>query len=97
MFDMLFRMLPEWALPAVIGGIIWFGANFIFLSNLYFERAVLSEEPEMQQCLMEIYFRRNKFDYALYTASLTMIEPDAIYFMDKGLKNIEDEGYCENI
>ncbi|MEM7619989.1 MAG: hypothetical protein AAF228_05940 [Pseudomonadota bacterium] len=94
MFDMMFRMLPEWAMPVVIGCIAWFFANYLFITGWFVERAYLHDGVKSTHCERRIHYRRNKFDFALYTATLGLYDSANAPLEERHVTKIKKEGVC---
>lgn len=80
MFDMLFKLLPEWVLPVLFGLLLWFGANYLVIAPEIGRRTVENDCPRSQmatcQCIADYMIANARFPLALWTASLSLYRVD---------------------
>lgn len=45
MFEAIVKILPEWVLPVILGLLVWFGVNYLFLAPTIADRTILKTCP----------------------------------------------------
>jgi hypothetical protein len=78
MFDAIFKLLPEWVLPVLLGVFLWFGANYVFLTGFIAERTTVKAcnafNRDLCQCVARAMVGQERTRLALWSSTFGLYD-----------------------